>query len=282
MSAAVVEKVMAVVQETGYRRNAAARGLRGAGQAIAVVCQHIGGHFTSQLLYGMGDALEGCDEILLTVFPRSVEAYRKHVISLLEQPMVKGVVLVAPPLPFYETEPLQSHKPMLICQGSSEEHGAWDLPSFRCEPERCFHEIFSKGLAMGWSKLLYLHRRIINDDDIFRLRTIQALAQEFSIEVVVRDCMGEQVGEILDASEEGTLDAIVCSTDSLALACYGHLSRSSIDMPSIVGIDGSETMEMLGLPSISMPLNHLGRTCVAQILNQEMSDLSLDCNVLRF
>ena len=110
----VRERVMMVVEETGYRRNAAARGLRGSGQAIAVVCWHLEGHFTASLLSGITKMLEGRDEIMITSFPRGIDSFRHAAQSLLAQPMVQAGDGGSPGV---TNAPLKTEKPVLICQG---------------------------------------------------------------------------------------------------------------------------------------------------------------------
>lgn len=266
------QKVVAVVEETGFMMNEAAKTLKTQRQdTIAVIIPRIESQSVSQMVQGMNEALAATPTNIvlgITNLDREKELYY---LAYFSQQAVQGIIFMARDItPQHEIIIANSHVPIVVLAQKT-----------TVTTSVAFDEIGgAKAVTRALlSKCQHLGYIGVSTDDyaigIERLAGVQAVAKESN-----RELLFELGGFTSHDGYEATqrllqrnpnLDGIIAATDSIALGVIDYLQEQNIEIGAEIAVAGfgdSEFAKLIRpkLASVHYPYVEAGRSAVANVL----------------
>ena len=283
-------RVLAVIAETGYRRNGAARALvKARTGAIGVVTDGSWRYGPMGALYGVEEAARKAGySVLLTVSERNSFSSLETNLQSFADAFVDGIVVIAP---------LQAEAAV-----TREVAGSWarGLPVVMLAPDptpaqgvRVVSEDQHLGARLATRHLIRLgHRSIVHLagnqnwlDGSVRLEGWQQELLAHGLEVpepILGKWTGQsgyEAGKKLLAS--GLPDAVFAASDLMALGMMRAFAEAGVRVPqdiSVVGFDDHEFARQFSPPltTVRQDFRALGNRCLEVLLNQEIEPSLLE------
>jgi DNA-binding LacI/PurR family transcriptional regulator len=271
----VKDRVNKILKKTGYMPNMAARGLRKQdGGAVAVLAMYLQGHYIAKMLQGINSHLYQNNILPLTVFTQNSENYIQSFKSLQAQSFITGIILIAPPVSFFDTYITGIKKRLVFCSiGDLPKDNYWyrfssvNSDSARIMSEIPLHKRFSRG-----NKLIYLHRSLHSMDDIERYKMMKKTAKKYS-SLSFLSIDNEKVFEetLLPYIKKRKPSGIICCNDAYALKTAGIYHTHKLELPFISGCDGEPAMYDFNLVTIDVPLKQMSSKAAELVLQKTKS-----------
>ncbi len=285
ISAATRERVMAIIDQHGFRPNAFARALAGGrtGQ-IGVLSSNISSGFFAEVIRGIDLVAQETGAHLVCSFAHGISDYLALWRELTGSGQVDGLILIDPPMELYD-QPLAARRlPMALCASRPPARArAWQrVASATVDNGATMKSVVDHVTGLGCRRLLHLAGPTNTYDSQQRAAAFQrAVKGRRGVRAeIVHGHLTQETGrasaERLRAGPGGRPDAIICFNDSTALGVMAALRPSdpaARPLPALTGWDDTPAADVLGLTSIRMPMTELGqaatRLLYAQIDNAD-------------
>lgn len=276
VSAATRQKILAVIEETGYTPNAFARGLGlNTMHTVGILCADSSDSFLATAIYLLEQGLRshGYDSLLCcTGYDHQV---RQKYLDLLLSKRVDGVILVGsnyveakPELNQYILDAAREI-PVVLVNGYLEGPQVYCA---LCDDYEALHLAATRFLTQGRKRLLYLYRSL-SYSGRRKLAGFTDACQDLGLsqEQFHSACCNGSIYETRDYLkalwEQRTFDAILTSDDEMAIGALKFARAQGLSVPkdlSILGYNNSK----LGLccdPELSTIDNQLAFSCTSAI-----------------
>ena len=280
-------RVERAVKRTGYRPNVFARGLSGGRTGIvAALGRWMGGDFMMDVMRGIHDEAANHLNYVICRVALTPAEYINAWQRFVQEGMIDGIILIAPPCELYQDRPEAGHVPSVLCASRPpKDRRAWSkIDSVVLDNERAMTELLLHLVDQGCRRLVHLEGNADNYDTRERSRCFR--------EFITR--CPEVAGEVIPASERRALvrlkvreyldqkksfpDAFIGFNDDIAMGVIDGLKERGIHIPSdvaVTGFDDSAVASVAELTSVRVPAYMAGRESVRTLfarLNCEVSE----------
>lgn len=261
------EKVLRVIEETGFTPNSFARGLNfNSMRLIGVLCTDFGDPFYSQAVAHLEERLRSRNfNMLLVCTGYTVEGKKRGLTELVNK-NVDAIILIGTVFKENDNSHIEetARKVPVFMVNSAVD--AENVYSVKCDEEQAAEQAVSALLAAGYRKPLYLHVNTWygNADKIrgYRNAFVKAgLSVEESLIVKVEnsaDAVAMLLAEMLDDDPE-IFDSVFTANDVLAAFVLKALKKLGVSKP-IIGFNNSSLAELV-TPELSSVDNMLAAMC---------------------
>lgn len=271
------QRVLDVIRRLGYTPNAAARNLSTSRtDVIGVVFHQMSSGFFAQVMAGIDEAARDSGFHLLSAFTRDQVDPRPAYTRMFDEMRVDGVIILDPSLDAPFLEQLKSHRrPLVMIQREMDDPV---IGSVSVDNKQGARAAMSHLLALGYRDLLVVRGPAGAQDAQRRLEGCQQALAEAGGGIVCRYADGGYAPHAaLSAFREfrashGLPRAVFALNDAMALAILKELRESGVKVPeqvAVVGFDGIECCEYVGLTTVETPMAELGRAAVRLFLERQ-------------
>lgn len=297
----VKNKVLSVVEETGYKPNYLAKNLRAAStKTIGVIVEDLIQFSTSPIVEGLMQRAEekGYNVVIenLRLFGRWSDKWMHDdalfqsalnpVMSKMEALNVDGIVYIAG----YEHEVRIINRPegvpfaMVYASANDSE-----IPCFKLDDEQGGYRSFKYVHDMGHTKIAIISGEAASPHTVNRLRGIQKAMFEqgilFDPSCVVYQTWNREGGyNGMKMLENSDITAVICLSDLIATGVYAYMAEHDLkpgkDL-SVIGYDNHEVAQLLypALTTVSLSLEDMGYSACSWIINRCTEDTNSDTAV---
>ncbi len=270
-------RVLEVIQRLGYTPNAAARNLsRSKTDVIGVVFHQMSSGFFAQVMDGIDRAAVDSNYHVLSSLTRDDVEPDKTCRRMFDEMRVDGMILLDPSFDDRFIAELKHYgRPMVMIQRDTDDP---DIGSVSVENRHGARDGMKHLLSLGYRDILVLRGPEGAQDNRLRLEGCeQALKEVRGQPPVVHYADGFYAPHrAVEALREhrlvhGLPRAIFAMNDAMALAALKELRTSGIKVPeqvAIVGFDGIDAADYVGLTTVETPMLELGATAVRLLLAQ--------------
>lgn len=254
-------RVLAAIDELGYRPHVAARALRGHTSTLGVLLPDLRNPFFPDLVDGVVEEIAGTGyEVVISQGGRGQASESRAVHALVDQ-SVGGIVLVAPLSPQSDLEAIAATVPVVVL-GRHDRSPRYDAVF---DDDEVGAELVVEHLAgLGHRRIAHIaHRDSSRGEPATLLQAIRARAYE---RAMVRLGLGEHadiawttyteeggrkgVGELLSRPEPPT--AIFAGADLAAIGALAALREAGLAVPDDVSVAGYDNSWLAALAHISL------------------------------
>jgi LacI family transcriptional regulator len=269
VSAATREKVMRVVADLGYVPNHAARTLAGGReQMLGVVFPEIGNGFWAEILKGLDAAAAAKGFHLLTAFSHGEVDEQELVLRLHGAGRIDALIVMNLRLgEVFAREASRFKTPVVLIDRPIPGLAA---STITIDNARGAQLAMSHLYEHGYSDIAILGGDLATFDSQQRLKGCEEAAQAAGVkwnpDRVIGGAFTEESGT---AAMNALIDgpgplprAVFCLNDNLAIGVLSVLRERGLRVPedvAVVGFDDIEAARHLGLTSVNVPLNDIGR-----------------------
>lgn len=273
------DRVLAAVQELGYRRNAMATGLRtGTSAVIGFISDDIATTpFAGQVIGGAQDAAWAQRNILLVVNTGSSPDVEREAIALMLEHRVRGIVYSTWYHRPVELPPGIEEVPVMLVNCYVRDGGVPSVVSDELQGGRLATEVL----------LQHGHRRIgfLNAPESEAPATFQRLAGHREALATAGIAFDPDLVTRVDAEQEGgyagamaLLDrpdrpsALFCYNDRVAMGAYAAIAQLGLRIPEDVAVVGFDNQEVIAahlrprLSTIALPHYQIGHRGLVRLL----------------
>jgi LacI family transcriptional regulator len=272
VSSRAQRKIMAAVQELGYRQNTLARGLvTGRSGVIGVLVPDVVGPLYAQMLRGVEDVLEPLGLHFLMVTDNREVDQEKTAIELLLARSVDALIIIGSKLEDETLDGLVGNDlPVVLVQREKPgptTHAALHLDN-HAGVTQALEYFFQRG-----------HRRIahlsgIRRDGIERLASYHRILHAHGLEPRIYEAHSTEEGGFeagLELLKHQDITAVFCSNDRIALGLYHALKIRGLRAPEDVSVIGFDALPMGAyldppLTSVYQPGRDMGRAAAETVL----------------
>lgn len=270
------ERVMDVIKKLGYTPNAAARNLsRSKTDTIGVVFHQMSSGFFAQVMAGIDKAARENRYHILCAFTHLETEPGKTCTSMFDEMRIDGMIILDPALNKPLLNDLKSYrKPIVLIQCDSHDR---DISSINVQNRRGAHAAVAHLLNLGYKDLLVVRGPAGAQDAQLRLEGCEQALKEKGPGVTCRYIDGHyDPQDAVEAfrkyrAKHGLPRALFALNDAMALAILKDLRTDGVKVPeqvAIVGFDGVDTADYVGLTTIETPMNALGEGAVRLFLKR--------------
>jgi LacI family transcriptional regulator len=273
-------RVMAAVEELGYRPNAAARGLRTQRpQMFGFLSDNIAtSAYAGETITGAQEVALASDHLLLIASTGGDPEVQRVAIDAMLDRQIDGLIVAAMSAQQIDVEPLRRVSvPCVLLNCFADEPV---FPEVIPDDERGGYEAAEVLLDAGHERIAFINGLAHEHASKARLRGFRRALGERGVDVdpalVVSgnwwpDGGYEHAQRFLKLGEPPT--AIFCGNDRMAVGVYQALKERGVRIPedvSVLGFDDMELAEHLrpGLSTMALPHNEMGRWACARLLSE--------------
>jgi LacI family transcriptional regulator len=289
------ERVLQAIGKLGYTPNAAARNLStNRTDVIGVVFHQMSSGFFALVMAGVDKAAREKGYHLLSAFTHDDQDPTKTYCRMFDEMRVDGVVILDQSLSDSFIDQLrQYHRPVVMIQRELKDP---QISSIAVENRKGACAAVKHLLSLGYDDLLVVRGPEGAQDAQLRLEGCKdALRESGRSGTKCRYIDGFYAPQAaLDAfreyrSKNGLPRAVFALNDAMALSILKELKTTGVKVPeqvAIVGFDGVDTAEYVGLTTIETPMTELGEGAVRLFLRRiEIPDapadhVTLPCNLV--
>ncbi len=266
VSPKVYERVKAIIRQHNFVPSIAARSLsHGRKNMIAVISGGISDGYFAGVIRGIDIEAEDRNNHLLCSFGRNEAAFTKLWDGVLNQQLVDGIILIAPPDSLSRTR-LDSKLPVVICSSRPAPTNGWEkASSITVDNADGFKQILDRMYNKGLRHYVHIAGPSNDFDAGERRKAFDNFLKNNP------ECHGscinagksrteshKAVSEFLN--NNSVPDAFVCYNDSTASGAIAALELSGYtDAVTVSGCDGEAASELLKIPTLNMPFEEIGR-----------------------
>jgi len=268
------ERVMAAVQQTGYRANSVARNLRTQRtNAILVLAPNLANTFFSQIISAITDvaAANGYGVLIADSAPQGNHA--ANIVQLSADGRADGVISLDGAL-----DPLRitrSKLPLVMaCEWSPDS----DLPSVTINNAEGTHLAIQHLTSLGHTKIAHISGPA--DNVLSKARKQGWRDALHALQLPTSNCFdgdftlksGAEAAKLwLATAPDQRATAVFCASDECALGFIGHVTHAGLTVPddvSVVGFDDVELAEhfMPSLTTIHQPRERIGKRAAEMLI----------------
>lgn len=284
VSSEIRDRVLKIIEETGYVPNPVARSLvMKKSQLIGVLVPDISNLFISELLNGIEEICKmyGYDVLLCNTYGETDEELKY--INLLRSKQVAGVVFVSWKIEKSCVDVLTESK--IPCSYIAKNAQDFDIYSVCIDHKQATYDMTRHLLGKGHRKIAFFRSSVDDSiEDSQRLKgykealTAEGRAIDTSI-ILQGDRTAESGYALTNAliEQEKSVDAIFASSDEMAIGVIGALIDHGLRIPqdvSVVGYDDIKMASMMRptLTTIRQPIYDMGAVSVrmvVKLINEE-------------
>lgn len=290
VSEEVYKRIMAVVEETGYKPNYLAKNLRAIStKTIGVIVEDLMLFSTSPIVEGLMKRAEelGYSVVIenMRLFGRwsvkwmddnaLLQASLGPVMSKMEALNVDGIVYIAGYEHVVEINKRPENVPFVIVYADSSDK---TIPSFKLDDETGGYLSYKYLHSMGHRKIGIITGEASSPHTVNRMRGIQRAMFEagelFNPSLTVYETWNKAGGyKGMEQLEGADITAVLCLSDLIATGVYQFLQERGLkpgkDL-SIIGHDNHEASQLLypTLTTVSLALDELGNAAMTWIINK--------------
>ena len=270
------ERVMDVIKKLGYTPNAAARNLsRSKTDTIGVIFHQMSSGFFAQVMAGIDKAARDNRYHILCAFTHLETEPGKTCTGMFDEMRIDGMIILDPAL----GQPLindlkQYRRPIVMIQSDSQDP---DISSINVQNRQGAYTAMTHLLSLGYKDLLVVRGPAGAQDAQLRLEGCELALKDNRQGVTCRYIDGhyapKDAVEALKAhrAKHGLPRAIFALNDAMALAILKDLRAEGVKVPeqvAIVGFDGIDCADYVGLTTIETPMTALGEGAVQLFLKR--------------
>jgi len=264
-------RIETVIEKHGFRPNLFARGLAGGRTGlIAVLTSEIGSGFYAEVIKGIDHVASQHEGHLLSSFAHGTEDYIHLWRNFASGGRVDGMILIAPPLDILSGRVQPEDVPVVLCacRGDRNTRGWERIDSVTVNNEKGMTEILRHLLDQGHKELVHVAGPSNIYDAVDRRRTFEQFLLDHPglIGDIIETHMTRESGRtaVLEylRNHPQPADAFVACNDLAALGIFEALKERGIKVPesvAVTGCDDDPASEILGLTTLHMPMQDLGR-----------------------
>jgi LacI family transcriptional regulator len=277
------QRVLEVIRNLGYTPNAAARNLsRSKTDVIGVVFHQVTSGFFAQVLDGVDrEAVRNGYHLLCALTRDDVEP-GTTCLGMFDEMRVDGMLILDPALNPELLEQFKAYRrPIVLIQQYTND------PSVNCvtvENEQGAHEAMKHLLSLGYKDILVVMGPEGAQDSQLRVKGCNRALREAGGGATCRFIEGNySPSDALAAFRQyrgrhGLPRAIFALNDAMALSILKELQDTGVRVPedtAIIGYDGIEFADYVGLSTVETPMSRMGEEAVRLFLrhveNPELS-----------
>jgi LacI family transcriptional regulator len=272
------KKVLAAVDKLGYTPNAAARHLVGKkANAMGVIIHQMTSGFYATVMSGIElEARSRGYHVLITI-AHDPDPERTRYYDMLDEARVDGLILLDSTLDAETVAKLKSYnRPVVMIQRTSKDP---EVCSVCTADEEGAYQALRHLLSLGYKKdLLVVTGSEETEDTHLRLKGCERALKEHGLSLGdVTQISGRYSAQVaLDAFRSYRAShelprAIFAFNDDMALAIMKELRMAGVRVPeevAVVGFDGIEAADYIGLTTMEIPMLDLGREAVRLLLDR--------------
>jgi LacI family transcriptional regulator len=265
------QKVQAAILKLGYTPNAAARHLSGKGtNAIGVIFHQMTSGFYSLVMSGIELAARSASLRVLITIAHHEDPERPHYYDMLNEARIDGLIVLDSTLDPKTISKLKSYdRPMVLIQKASDDPAVATVCSAN---EEGGYLAVKHLLSLGYRDLLLVKGPDEAEDSHLRMEGCRRALKESGLSPErVPTIMGRySAHEALMAfrayrEKHGLPRALFSFNDDMALAIMKELRLTGVKVPeevALVGFDGIDAADYMGLTTVQMPMVDLGQEAV--------------------
>jgi len=267
------KRVMEVIKRLGYTPNAAARNLsRSKTDVIGVVFHQMTSGFFAQVMDGIDSAAVKNGYHLLCAFTRDDTEPGTTCFGMFDEMRVDGMIILDPSMSPELLKQFKAYKrPIVMIQSEPDDT---DIGSVMVENEQGAYDGMKHLLAAGYRDLLVVRGPGGVQDANLRLKGCTSALEEVS-DAKCRYIDGNYSPEDAlvafrkDRDQNGLPRAIFALNDAMALSILKELQETDVSVPedvAIIGFDGIECADYVGLTTVETPMTAMGEEAVKLFL----------------
>lgn len=265
------QRVLEVIRRMGYTPNAAARNLsRNRTDAIGVIFHEMSSGFFADVMDGIDRAAAERGYRVYSSFTRDYRQPGKVAFSLLDEMRVDALILLDLNMTPELIEQFKAyHKPVVLLQQQMDD---LHINTVSVANEEGGYLGMKHLLSLGYDPILVFEGPANVQDSQLRKKGCLRALQEFGKDAsactwLVGAYQPKVAAQVMRAycEQNGPPRAVFAFNDSMALGSLGVLQELGVQVPSqtsIIGFDGIECAEMVGLSTIETPLKQIGSEAV--------------------
>lgn len=260
-SPAMRDKVMAAIEELGYRPHAAARAMRGRTYTIGVLLPHIRNPFFADIVDGLSEHLSETGYQAIMIQGGAAQKPEALAIEALVDRQVDGILMVSPLAPRARLEEVGHEIPTVVL-GRHERSPVYDAVF---DDDEAGTELVVKHLIeLGHRRIAHITHQdnssarpadllhIIRAETYQRVMREHGLAGEIAVATAYYTEEGGYAGarELLSRSPRPT--AIFAGADQAAFGALAAVHEAGLSVPGDISIAGYDNTRLAALPNISL------------------------------
>ena len=270
-------RVQEVIRRLGYTPNAAARNLsRSKTDTIGVVFHQMSSGFFAQVMDGIDRAARQHGYHILSAFTRNDQEREREqsCLRLLDEMRADGVIILDPCVDLKLMESLKRyHKPIVVLQ---QEIDDVVVSSVSIDNRQGAYEGMKHLLALGYRDILVVRGAAGAQDARLRLEGCEQALREAGVTQRLFIDGHYSPHDAVEAfrvycQSHPLPRAIFALNDAMALALHRELRKGGVEVPgqvAILGFDGIEAAEYVGLTTVETPMAEMGEEAVRVFLRR--------------
>lgn len=268
-------RILRTIHRLGYTPNAAARNLSGRkSNTVGVIFHQMTSGFYASVMSGIELEARTCGFHVLMTIAHHMDPDRTQYYDMLDEARVDGLIILDSTLTDEMIENLKSYnRPIILIQKRSDDPAIATVSSAN---EDAAYTAVRHLLSLGYESLLLIEGSAEAEDSALRMngcrRAIRdaRLPQE-NVSVITGKYSAH---EALQSFRRYRLDhplprAVFAFNDDMALSVMKELRVSGVKVPeevAVMGFDGIEAANYMGLSTMRMPMMEMGREAVRQLV----------------
>jgi len=268
------KRVVEVINRLGYTPNAAARNLsRSKTDVIGVIFHQMTSGFFAQVMDGIDRAAVQNGYHLLCAFTRDDTEPGKTCFGMFDEMRVDGMIILDPCLSNELIEKFKAYRrPIIMLQNETKDP---EIHTVSVDNEGGAYSGMKHLLSLGYQDVLVIRGPEGAQDAQLRLDGCERALKEFP-DAKCRYIDGYySPKDALEAfrtfrDKTGLPRAIFALNDAMALSILKELKQTGVNVPgevAIIGFDGIECADYVGLTTIQTPMRAMGEEAVKIFLN---------------
>ncbi|OQA28273.1 MAG: Catabolite control protein A [Verrucomicrobia bacterium ADurb.Bin345] len=264
------ERVQEVIRRLGYTPNAAARNLsRSKTDVIGVVFHQVTSGFFAQVLDGVDREAVAHGYHLLCALTRDDMEAGKTCLGMFDEMRVDGMLILDPALGPELLEQFKTYRrPIVLIQQHADDA---TINSVGVENEQGAYEAMKHLLGLGYKDFLVVRGPAGAQDSQLRVKGCNRALREAGAGAKCRFVEGNySPADALaafqqDRAQHGLPRAIFALNDAMALSILKELQATGVRVPeqtAIMGFDGIECADYVGLSTVETPMCLMGEEAV--------------------
>lgn len=263
-------RVLEVIRNLGYTPNAAARNLsRSKTDVIGVVFHQMTSGFFAQVMDGIDLAAVRSGYHLLCSFTRDDAEPGRTCFGMFDEMRVDGMIILDPSMSRELIEQFKTYRrPIVMVQNDTEDPG---VNSVAVENEEGAHDAMRHLLGLGYKDIMVVRGPSGAQDSQLRVKGCERAMKGSGAGAKCRYIDGNySPADALsafrnDLTRNKLPRAIFALNDAMAMAILKELQNTGVRVPedvAIMGFDGIECAEYVGLSTVETPMGELGAEAV--------------------
>lgn len=273
------KRVVEVINRIGYTPNAAARNLsRSKTDVIGVIFHQMTSGFFAQVMDGIDRAAVRNGYHLLCSFTRDDAEPDKTCFGMFDEMRVDGMIILDPCMSNELIEKFKAYRrPIIMIQNENKDPA---IRSVSVDNEGGAYKGMKHLLSLGYRDLLIIRGPDGAQDAQLRLQGCERALQETpDVKTRYIDGFYSPVDALAafraDRDKNGLPRAVFALNDSMALSVLKELQKTGVRVPeqvAVIGFDGIECADYVGLTTIQTPMRAMGEEAVRLFLEEVAGD----------